>query len=52
MLLAPMLYEDQVLGVLVLSKLGLHQFRDDDLRLVLDAVRHEQGSLRPQRSLG
>jgi diguanylate cyclase (GGDEF)-like protein/excisionase family DNA binding protein len=34
MLLAPMLYEDQVLGVLVLSKLGLRQFRDDDLRLL------------------
>jgi diguanylate cyclase (GGDEF)-like protein/excisionase family DNA binding protein len=34
MLLAPMLYEDQVLGVLVLAKLGLHQFRDDDLRLL------------------
>ncbi|HEY3164295.1 MAG TPA: GAF domain-containing protein [Candidatus Limnocylindrales bacterium] len=35
MLLAPMLYEDQVLGVLVLSKLGLNQFRDDDLRLLV-----------------
>jgi diguanylate cyclase (GGDEF)-like protein/excisionase family DNA binding protein len=35
MLLAPMLYEDDVLGVLVLSKLGLHQFRDDDLRLLV-----------------
>ncbi|HEX2754755.1 MAG TPA: GAF domain-containing protein [Candidatus Limnocylindrales bacterium] len=35
MLLAPMLYEDQVLGVLVLSKLGLHQFPDDDLRLLV-----------------
>ncbi|HEU4674317.1 MAG TPA: GAF domain-containing protein [Candidatus Limnocylindrales bacterium] len=34
MLLAPMLYEDEVLGVVVLSKLGLHQFRDDDLRLL------------------
>ena len=34
MLLAPMLYEDQVLGVLVLARLGLHQFRDDDLRLL------------------
>jgi diguanylate cyclase (GGDEF)-like protein len=34
MLLAPMLFEDQVLGVLVLAKLGLHQFRDDDLRLL------------------
>ncbi|HET7030916.1 MAG TPA: sensor domain-containing diguanylate cyclase, partial [Candidatus Limnocylindrales bacterium] len=35
MLLAPMVYEDAVLGVLVLSKLGLHQFRDDDLRLLV-----------------
>jgi diguanylate cyclase (GGDEF)-like protein len=34
MLLAPMLFEDQVLGVLVLSKLGLRQFRSDDLRLL------------------
>jgi two-component system cell cycle response regulator len=35
MLLAPMTFEDRVLGVLVLSKLGLHQFRDDDLRLLV-----------------
>jgi len=35
MLLAPMLFEDQVLGVVVLSKLGLHQFSDDDLRLLV-----------------
>jgi diguanylate cyclase (GGDEF)-like protein/excisionase family DNA binding protein len=35
LLLAPMLYEDQVLGVLVLAKLGLHQFTDDDLRLLV-----------------
>jgi len=35
MLLAPMLYEDEVLGVLVLSKLGLHQFSEDDLRLLV-----------------
>ena len=34
MLLAPMLFEDEVLGVLVLSKLGLRQFRQDDLRLL------------------
>ncbi|MFL5778578.1 MAG: GAF domain-containing protein [Chloroflexota bacterium] len=34
MLLAPMLFEEQVLGVLVLSKLGLHQFTEDDLRLL------------------
>ena len=35
MLLAPMTFEDQVLGVLVLSKLGLHQFSDDHLRLLV-----------------
>jgi len=34
MLLAPMLFEDEVIGVLVLAKLGLNQFRDDDLRLL------------------
>jgi diguanylate cyclase (GGDEF)-like protein/excisionase family DNA binding protein len=34
MLLAPMLFEDECLGVLVLSKLGLRQFRADDLRLL------------------
>jgi diguanylate cyclase (GGDEF)-like protein/excisionase family DNA binding protein len=35
MLLAPMVFEDTVLGVLVLSKLGLRQFSDDDLRLLV-----------------
>ena len=35
MLLAPMLFDDEVLGVLVLSKLGLHRFSDDDLRLLV-----------------
>lgn len=35
MLLAPMVFEDQVLGVVVLSKLGLGQFSDDDLRLLV-----------------
>ena len=35
MLLAPMLFEDEVLGVLVLSKLGLRQFQEDDLRLLV-----------------
>ena len=34
MLLAPMLFDDEVLGVLVLSKLGLRQFRNDDTRLL------------------
>ncbi len=35
MLLAPMLFDDQVLGVVVLSKLGLDRFTDDDLRLLV-----------------
>jgi diguanylate cyclase (GGDEF)-like protein/excisionase family DNA binding protein len=35
MLLAPMVFDDQVLGVLVLSKLGLDRFTDDDLRLLV-----------------
>jgi diguanylate cyclase (GGDEF)-like protein len=34
MLVAPMTFDDRVLGVIVLSKLGLHQFTDDDLRLL------------------
>jgi diguanylate cyclase (GGDEF)-like protein/excisionase family DNA binding protein len=34
MLLAPMTFDDTVLGVLVLSKLGLDQFSEDDLRLL------------------
>jgi diguanylate cyclase (GGDEF)-like protein/excisionase family DNA binding protein len=34
MLLAPMLFEDAILGVVVLSKLGLNQFSEDDLRLL------------------
>jgi diguanylate cyclase (GGDEF)-like protein/excisionase family DNA binding protein len=35
MLLAPMTFDDRVMGVLVLSKLGLDQFTDDDLRLLV-----------------
>ncbi len=35
MLLAPLEFEDRVLGVIVLSKLGLRQFSDDDLRLLV-----------------
>ncbi len=35
MLLAPLLFEENVLGVIVLSKLGLRQFSDDDLRLLV-----------------
>ena len=35
MLLAPMIFDDRVLGVLVLSKLGLNQFTEDDLRLLV-----------------
>ena len=32
LLLSPMLYEDRVIGVIVLAKLGLDQFSRDDLR--------------------
>ena len=35
MLLAPMVFDDQVVGVLVLSKLGLNRFSDDDLRVLV-----------------
>jgi diguanylate cyclase (GGDEF)-like protein len=35
MLLAPMVFDDRVLGVLVLSKLGLDRFTEDDLRLLV-----------------
>lgn len=34
LLLAPMLFEDQVIGVIVLAKVGLYQFTADDLRLL------------------
>jgi len=34
LLLTPMLYEDEVIGVIVLAKLGLNQFSLDDLRLL------------------
>jgi hypothetical protein len=34
MLIAPMIFEQRVMGVIVLSKLGLHQFSSDDLRLL------------------
>ena len=34
LLLAPMLYDDEVIGVIVLAKLGLNQFGADDLRLL------------------
>jgi diguanylate cyclase (GGDEF)-like protein len=34
MLVVPMRYDDRVVGVITLSKLGLHQFRPDDLRLL------------------
>ncbi len=35
MLLAPLVFEDRVLGVIVLSRLGVDQFTDDDLRLLV-----------------
>ena len=58
MLLAPMVFEDDVLGVLVLSKLGLNKFGDDDLRLLViyasfaaQAMAHADATQRLQRQL-
>lgn len=58
MLLAPMVFEDDVLGVLVLSKLGLDKFSDDDLRLLViyaslaaQAMAHADATERLQRQL-
>ena len=58
MLLAPMVFEDEVLGVLVLSKLGLNKFSDDDLRLLViyasfaaQAMAHADATQRLQRQL-
>ncbi|MEO7667657.1 MAG: GAF domain-containing protein, partial [Dehalococcoidia bacterium] len=58
MLLAPMLFEDAVLGVLSLSKLGLNQFTDDDLRLLViyasfaaQAMAHADATARLQRQI-
>jgi diguanylate cyclase (GGDEF)-like protein len=35
LLVVPTTYEERVIGVIVLSKLGLHQFTEDDLRLLV-----------------
>ncbi len=35
LLVVPTIYEERAIGVIVLSKLGLHQFTDDDLRLLV-----------------
>ena len=58
MLLAPMVVEDDVLGVLVLSKLGLNQFTEDDLRLLViyasfaaQAMAHADATQNLQRQL-
>jgi diguanylate cyclase (GGDEF)-like protein/excisionase family DNA binding protein len=58
MLLAPMLFEDEVLGVLVLSKLGLNQFTEDDLRLLViyasfaaQAMAHADATQRLERQV-
>ncbi|MEO8468380.1 MAG: diguanylate cyclase, partial [Chloroflexota bacterium] len=58
MILAPMVFEDDVLGVLVLSKLGLNRFSDDDLRLLViyasfaaQAMAHADATQRLERQL-
>jgi len=35
LLVVPTIYEERVIGVIVLSKLGLHRFTEDDLRLLV-----------------
>ena len=39
MLVVPMLHDDVLVGVITLSKLGLRQFDDEDLRLLIDPRR-------------
>ena len=58
MLLAPMVFEDECLGVVVLSKLGLRQFTEDDLRLLViyasfaaQAMAHADATQRLERQL-
>ncbi len=58
MLLAPMVFEDDVLGVVVLSKLGVNQFSGDDLRILViyasfaaQAMAHADATQRLERQL-
>jgi diguanylate cyclase (GGDEF)-like protein len=49
MLVVPMRYDETVSGVITLSKLGLHQFTEDDLRLLTILADHAATALESAR---
>jgi diguanylate cyclase (GGDEF)-like protein len=49
MLVVPMRYDETVVGVITLSKLGLHQFTEDDLRLLTILADHAATALESAR---
>ena len=51
MLVVPMRYDDQVVGVVTLSKLGLQQFTEDDLQLLMILADHGATALESARLL-
>jgi diguanylate cyclase (GGDEF)-like protein len=51
MLVVPMRYDDEVVGVITLSKLGLDQFADDDLRLLTILADHSATALESARQV-
>jgi diguanylate cyclase (GGDEF)-like protein len=51
MLVVPMRYDDQVVGVITLSKLGLRQFTEDDLQLLTILADHAATALESARLL-
>jgi diguanylate cyclase (GGDEF)-like protein len=51
MLVVPMRYDDEVVGVITLSKLGLHQFVEDDLQMLTILADHGATALESARLL-
>jgi diguanylate cyclase (GGDEF)-like protein len=51
MLVVPMRYDDEVVGVITLSKLGLRQFTEDDLQLLTILADHAATALESARLL-
>ena len=51
MLVVPMRYDDEVVGVITLSKLGLRQFSEDDLQLLMILADHAATALESARLL-
>jgi GAF domain-containing protein len=52
MLVVPMRYDDRVIGVIALSKLGLRQFDVGDLRLLSIVADHAATAVESARALG